>query len=241
LVRPLVGTEKETTIGEDDKQHFQLLEGYYITHVFPYLKRPQWTICINGRMTAAGELAYPVLDKTPVMNFCSLFHNVLQGGCQLLKTQTDYKKKALELQTIIHPRHEMKLHLATFLVSNEVFTPTIQALLAHAGPTMSLENGWCLPTLPPVANCTKGPSLEGPNVGIPLVVHGQAPRVQQLAASCVLWGFAVECRLMEPQSSHQHQQRIICRMLIQRGTTHSEVDPEDMLPMAQERPVHLAT
>jgi hypothetical protein len=192
-----------------------------ITHVFPYLKRPQWTICVNGKMAAAGELAYPVLDRTPVMNFNSLFHNLLQGGCQLLKTQTDYKKKASELQTIIHPRHEMKLHLATFLVANEVFTPTIQALLAQAGPTMALENGGCLPTLPPVANWTKGSSLEGPNVGIPLVVHGQALRVQQLAASCVLWGSAVECRLMGSHNSHQHQQRIICRMLIQRGTTHS--------------------
>jgi hypothetical protein len=192
-----------------------------ITHVFPYLKRPQWTICVNGKMAAAGELAYPVLDKTPVMNFNTLFHNILQGGCQLLKTQTDYKKKASELQTLIHPRHELKLHMASFLVSNEVFTPTIQALLAQAGPTMSLENGGCLPTLPPVANWTKGSSLEGPNVGIPLVVHGQALRVQQLAASCVLWGSAVESRLMGAPSSHPNQQRIICRMLIQRGTTHS--------------------
>ncbi|KAG7359446.1 Beige/BEACH domain containing protein [Nitzschia inconspicua] len=208
-----------------------------ITHVFPYLKRPQWTICVNGRMISAGELPYPVLDKTPVMNFNTLFNNVLQGGCQLLKTQTDFTKKASELQTLIHPRHELRLHLASFLVSNEVFTPTIQALLAQAGPTMSLENGGCLPTLPPVANWTKGSSLEGPNVGIPLVVHGQALRVQQLSASCVLWGSAVESRLMGANRSLHNQQRVICRMLIQRGTTHSA----PRVGLVQPTPPHTGT
>ena len=193
-----------------------------ISHVFPYLKRPHWTICVNGKIAASGELAYPVLEKTPVMNFNTLFQNVVDGGCQLLKTQssTDYKRKASDLQSMIHPRHELKLHLATFLLSNEVFTPTIQALLAQAGPTMSLENGAFIPILPPVANWSKGSSLEGPNVGIPLVVHGQALRVQQLAASCILWGSAVEARLLG-RSGGQQQQRIICRMTIQRGTTHS--------------------
>ncbi|KAL3924923.1 MAG: hypothetical protein SGILL_000744 [Bacillariaceae sp.] len=192
-----------------------------ISHVFPYLKRPQWSMCVNGRLAASGELGYPVLDKTPVMNFNTLFHNLLDGGCQMLRTTTDYKKKASDLQTMIHPRHEMKMHLATFLVSNESFTPTIQALLSQAGPTMSLENGGCLPTLPPVANWSKGSSLEGPNVGIPLVVHGQALRVQQLAASCILWGSAVEGRLLGRGVHNQQQQRIICRMPVQRGTTHS--------------------
>ena len=201
----------------------ELLENQWsligITHVFPYLKRPHWTMCVNGRVCASGELTYPVLERTPVMNFNTMFHNVCQGGCLLIQDNIpDFKKKASELQSQVHPRLHLKLHLASFVLSNDVFSPTIQALLAQAGPNMSLSGTGGIPILPPIANWSKGSSLEGPNVGIPLVVHGQALTVQQLAASCVLWGSAVEARLFGNQ---RNVQKIVCRMPPKRGTTHN--------------------
>ena len=195
-----------------------------ITHVFPYLKRPHWTLCVNGRITSSGELAYPVLEKTPVLSFNTLFQNICQGGCQIIDdSKPDFKKKASELQTQVYPRYELKLHLASFCLASEAFSPTIQALLAQAGPALSLSSGGCIPILPPVANWTKGSSLEGPNVGIPLVVHGQALTVQQLAHSCVLWGSAVEARLLGGRNdpTKNRVQRIVCRMTPKRGTTHT--------------------
>jgi len=249
-----------------------------ITHVFPYLKRPHWTICVNGKTLAGGELAYPqfITEKLSsrqqrkqqrqqqqneqeqtqsqtyndgVMQFNTLFRNICKGGCEILRTSgsKDCFKKASDLQQTAlngsNPRHHLRLHLSTFLLASEVFSPTIQALLAQAGPTMALQSHGNLPRMPPVANWSKGSSLEGVNVGIPLVVHGQSLRVQQLGASCVLWGSAVESKVVvrlvtvgldaERQQEHyqQHgysnnnysiaQQRIVCWMPLQRGTTHS--------------------
>jgi hypothetical protein len=193
-----------------------------ITHVFPYLKRPHWTICINGRVKATGELLYPVLDLTPVMQFNTLFQNVVGGGAIVYNDEEDSRKTASELQTQIHLRLKLSLHLASFSLSNEALSSTIQALLAQAGPTISLQQDGALPTLPPVSNWSKGSSLEGPNVGIPMVVHGQALQLQQLASACVLWGSAVEARLFgNSGGQHGSVQRIICRMLPRRGTTRS--------------------
>ena len=213
-----------------------------ITHVFPYLKRPHWTLCVNGRVKAQGELAYPSTTtgtleqplRNPNMNFNTLLQDPVKGGCTVLssfrkrgQSKPDSAKKASELQTQVHyPRHGLKLHLASFLLSNDAFSPTVQALLAQAGPNMSLASHGSVPTLPPVANWSKGSSLEGPNVGIPLVVHGQALTVQQLAATCILWASAVEARLLGRPSSSQSQQqqqkqRIVCRMPPRRGATYN--------------------
>eukprot|EP00934_Nitzschia_sp_Nitz4_P008655 Nitzschia sp. Nitz4//scaffold12_size214221//49825//58278//NITZ4_001488-RA/size214221-processed-gene-0.150-mRNA-1//-1//CDS//3329534984//8645//frame0 len=196
-----------------------------ISHVNPYLKRPHWTLCVNGRVKASGELAYPVLDRTPIMTHNTLLENSVEGGCTLLPLdlRPDTAKKASELQNQVYARHVLKLHLATFCLANESFTPTVQALLAQAGPNMSLGSNGCLPPLPPVANWSKGSSLEGPNVGIPLVVHGQSLTVQQLAGTCVLWGSAVESRLLGRQYTSEGGsiQRIVCRMPIRRGTTNN--------------------
>lgn len=190
-----------------------------ITHVFPYLKRPHWTICVNGRVKATGELVYPVLDLTPVMQFNTLFQNVVGGGAMVYNDAEDSRKTASELQTQIHSRLKLFLHLASFSLSNDALSSTIQALLAQAGPAISLQQNGALPTLPPVSNWSKGSSLEGPNVGIPLVVHGQALQLQQLAGSCVLWGSALEARLLG--NNNASVQRIICRMPPRRGTTRS--------------------
>jgi hypothetical protein len=189
-----------------------------ITHVFPYLKRPHWTLCVNGRVTATGELLYPVLDKTPIMSFNTLFQNIVSGGAMVLDEDVvtpDHKKTASELQSTVYPRLKLSLHLASFCLCNDILSSTIQALLAQAGPALTLQNNGALPILPPVANWTKGSSLEGPNVGIPLVVHGQALQLQQVASSCVLWGSAIEARLLGVDG------RIVCRMPHQLGTTHN--------------------
>ena len=200
----------------------ELVEGEWsligITHVFPYLKRPHWTLCVNGRVCSSGELTYPFLERTPVMSFNTLFRNACQGGCIVTNDHTpDAQLSASDLQHQVQTRLGLNLHLASFGLCNDVFSPTIQALLAQAGPSMSL-NGTGIPILPPVPNWSKGSSLEGPNVGIPLVVHGQALTVQQLVASCVLWGSAMDARLL---GGNVRGQKIVCRMPQRRGTTHT--------------------
>jgi hypothetical protein len=192
-----------------------------ISHVFPYLKRPHWTLCVNGRICGAGELTYPVLDRTPVMNFNTLFKDACHGGIMYVQdSRPDAEKTASELQNQVFPKHELQLHLASYCLTCDTIGPTIQAILAQSGPAMSLMNGGHIPILPPLANWTKGSSLEGPNVGIPLVVHGQAITVQQLSASCILWGSAINARLLGRQTSNRVQ-RIVCRMPLRRGATHS--------------------
>ena len=237
-----------------------------ITHVNPYLKCPQWSLCINGKTIASGELWYPHCapenrtttgrggggrnTNSSVLNYNTLFRNVTAGGCAMLRrTQTgqDCAQNASALQAaqqleqegaVPLPRYPLAFHVASFCVAaNEVFTPTIQALLAQAGPTMTVQAQGRVPQLPPVANWSKGSSLEGPNVGIPLVVHGQSLRLQQLSSACRVYGTALESQLRygqpAPRSSQdppqqpqlpqlpQHQQHIVCRMPRPRGTTHS--------------------
>lgn len=223
-----------------------------ITHVFPYLKRPHWSICVNGKTVAGGELAYPQLSSysnhynrnlnhlqpqhhsnNGFLTCNTLFKEVVDGGCEIIKTRAnDCQKKASDLQLTAlggNSRHHLNLHLATFLLANEAFSPTVQALLAQAGPALSLQAGGAMPQLPPVANWSKGSSLEGPNVGIPLVVHGQGLRVQQLSAACVLWGCATESRVQyggtstsgNSPMSRKPQQEILCKMILPKGTTHS--------------------
>ena len=192
-----------------------------ITHVYPYLKRPHWTVCVDGRIAASGELLYPVLDKSPLMQFNTLFKNVVENGATVHDEVSDAKKTASELQCQVHQRLKLSLHLASFCLSNEALSSTIQALLAQAGPALSLQQNGAIPLLPPIANWTKGSSLEGPNVGIPLVVHGQALQLQQLASSCVVWGSAIEARLLGSNDALRATvQRIICRMPDRHGTTH---------------------
>mmetsp|Transcript_2502 Transcript_2502/g.5943 ORF Transcript_2502/g.5943 Transcript_2502/m.5943 type:complete len:2797 (-) Transcript_2502:151-8541(-) len=192
-----------------------------ITHVFPYLKRPHWTLCVNGRVCGSGELTYPILDRTPVMNFNTLLKDICHGGVEYIEDQkSDAQKTASELQNQIFPKHKLEFHLASYCLACDSFGPTIQAILAQAGPSCSIMNGGHIPQLPPLANWTKGSSLDGPNVGIPLVVHGQAITVQQLSASCMLWGSAIDARILGRQSKNRGQ-RTACRMQFRRGTTHS--------------------
>ncbi len=218
-----------------------------ITHVFPYLKRPHWSICVNGKTMAGGELEYPQMNThgnhyqrnqfhrheyhvpEGFLSCNTLFKEIVDGGCEIIKTRAnDYRKKASDLQQNSlggNPRHYLNLHLASFLLANEAFSPTVQALLAQAGPTMSLQSFGGMPQLPPVANWSKGSSLEGPNVGIPLVVHGQGLRVQQLSTSCVLWGCATESKMAYARNpttaGSKPQQEILCKMRLPKGTTHS--------------------
>ena len=192
-----------------------------ITHVYPYLKRPHWSVCVNGSMVANGELKYPVLDRTPIMQFNTLFQNLLQGGAIVHNAAADVKKTASELQTMVYPRLKLNLHLASFCLCKEALPTTMQALLAHAGPALALQQHGALPTLPPIANWSKGSSLEGPNVGIPLIVHGQALQLQQVASSAVLWGSAVMARMLGANhpGSNGSIQRVIVRMPHKLGTT----------------------
>jgi hypothetical protein len=77
-------------------------------------------------------------------------------------------------------------------------SPVVQAVVAEAGPVTAQQKfGRIVPTLPPVANWTKGCSLAGgPKVGIPLTVHGAALEVQQVAASVQFCASAATARIL---------------------------------------------
>lgn len=79
----------------------------------------------------------------------------------------------------------LTLDVAAVSLYSVAISAIVQAVVAEAGPCTGQQKfGHIIPTLPPVANWTKGCSLAGgPKVGIPLTVHGAALPVQQMAAS----------------------------------------------------------
>lgn len=53
-----------------------------MTHTFPYLKRPQWSVCVNGQVMGSGELPYPVVEGT-YMSHNTLLQNTCQTGVRV--------------------------------------------------------------------------------------------------------------------------------------------------------------
>lgn len=184
------------------------------THVYPYLKRPVWTVVVDGLIAQTPtELHYPVLSESSsskhrhhlrTMDYCTVLQNVTAGGAlvmdvtdtalldQSTNSKSDDQKTASQLAaeaaawvsgplTVL----DMQLDVAAVSLYAEAISHVVQAVLCEAGPvTAQQKYGRILTTLPPVANWTKGCSLQGgPKVGVPLTVHGTALEIQQLSGS----------------------------------------------------------
>jgi hypothetical protein len=102
------------------------------THVFPYLKRPAWTVTVDGEAIGTGELSYPMLiekrNSPTTMEHNTVLHNLVSDGFQL--------------------------HVAALSLYPLSIGSGIQAVVAEAGVNMALtsRDGRVLPLLPPVAN-----------------------------------------------------------------------------------------
>jgi len=199
------------------------------THIFPYLKRPQFTLTVNGNVVGTGELEYPnnlqiANDNVVLQNICcggllvpttpSKSNNHNNGNDTVAKdadkseaTVTEQVGSTNAASSLTEPvntvvnRRSLVTDLSSFGLYPVSVSPTIQSLLFEAGPT-SVINGRMLPLIPAVANWNKGSSIEaGPKVGIPLIVHGVAPEIQQLATTVVMCFDAVHSTLLDESRS----------------------------------------
>ena len=137
-----------------------------MTHVFPYLKRPQWSLSVNGETIALGDLPYPSLDHLTGKNAARNMALTLGGWTGKLSSWAIYQ---------------------------DPIPPEAIALVAEAGPSISNSEqpGFVIPRVPPVANTSKGYSLDGRSkVGCCLLVHPLSQALQPLVDSHVIgWGF----------------------------------------------------
>jgi hypothetical protein len=165
-----------------------------ISHVFPYLQRPTWTCTVNGQVLGKGELTYPSLDQNnSMMDHNTIWSHVseqvvvLQDNddndndddpiqSPLANLTTSSTSSTTTTKTRVHFQIQ---HVC--LYQDIPMLPSWQALVAEAGVALCAQQvGHVLPTLPPIANWTKGnSSLEGGQVGVPLIVHSLALEVQR--------------------------------------------------------------
>ena len=210
------------------------------THVFPYLKRPQWSLCVNGTTIGVGDLPYP---QTNVMDSNTLWQNLVVGGVlcatntRTRETNNDASASASSITTITKP---LVLDVAACSIYPSQVSPALQAVLCEAGVTFATQSP--TPWLPPIANWAKGSSIEaGPKVGIPLAVHPSAPQLQQLAGTLLVGVSASHAQRLgdhytttttssssttndptQPQQQQQHQQiqqRLVCPIGATGGNT----------------------
>ena len=169
-----------------------------ISHIFPYLKRPQWMVSVDGSSMGVVDVPYPVMDSNVSMGYCTLLSNITQGGISILsKEQDDSKKKASELnESCKKTYYSITMNVASISVYPDVIPPPMLALLSSAGPQLSLQShGKIITLLPPVDNWTKGSSLRGVNVGIPLGVSGGALELQRLSSKSVYFFSAANAKV----------------------------------------------
>lgn len=206
------GGSSSTNFSSWTQQTLELTENTWhlvgCSHVYPYLKRPMWTVSVDGKNLSTGpaELHYPVLHETRklqrAMEDCQVLQNITAGGAQLMDITpaSDDQKPASQLQAEAvaqsGPVCKLMLDLASLSIYNDAVPLNVQAILADSGPSFSQQqNGACI--LPPVPNWTKGCSLSaGPKVGIPLTVHGLALDVQRLSGSLVFSATATSTKVL---------------------------------------------
>ena len=168
------------------------------SHSFPYLKRPEWTVTVNGNLVGRAELSYPIVDQP--LQHSSVLHNLCSGGARVLQpsTKSDDQKSASELaQKPLSELHSLHFELATLAIHSEIIESDLQALLYSGGPTLSLQHyGKIVTPLPPIDNWTKGSSLHGSNVGIPIAVDKLALEVQHLTDSVVHYFGATHAKVL---------------------------------------------
>jgi hypothetical protein len=190
------------------------------SHTNPYLKRPYWSVSVDGKLVGQGEFTFPSPEEA-LMEYNALLQNVVVGGA-VVQPETagrpDDQRPASELvKAPPGPTLALELDVASLALYSQPIGASLQALVAEAGPQLSLQKaGRVLATLPPVANWSKGSSLDGPKVGIPLTVHSAALELQRLASSLVFGVAASEVRILGQTGSSQ---RLVCPMVILPGTT----------------------
>ena len=211
-----------------------------INHTFPYLKRPVWSIAVDGLVQGQGELAYPICENKVEMEDNQVLHNVVVGGAEqeAIPDKTDDQKSASELNAKPPPeRIGLELDLASLALYPDPISTSIQAVVAEAGPNLSLQKGGrILPTLPPIPNWSKGSSMEGPKVGIPLTVHSAALDLQRLSGKFIFGISALSARVLGEVGSSQ---RLVCPLSLVAGSTESTprvglVRPAEPIRLAEE-------
>ena len=233
-----------------------------LQHAAPYLKRPYWSVSVDGRLAGQGELKYPTIQPSPtnttsdMLDYNAVLQNVVVGGATVEtpkdksdqdnnrntgkgdgntnENKPDHQKSATELnQKDTKQGKDMKdtepktlplwLDVASVALYGQVISPSMQALVAEAGPNLSLQKGGrILATLPPVANWSKGSALQGPKVGIPLTVHSAALELQRLASQFVFGVTATEMRVLGVNDSGDGRtttRRLVCPAVVLAGTT----------------------
>jgi len=215
------------------KNKWQLLG---ISHVYPYLKPSMLVLTVNGTVVSQGELAYPVVDNHVVMEYASLFTNIGSGGVHVL-SKSDDKTPASQLHTLSFSNCVLKWQVATIALYPDAICPEFQAILANAGVALSLQQeGRILCPLPPIANATKGSTLDshgGPSVGIPLCTHSLALELQHEISRVVLYVSATNAQVLKT--------RIVCPFLLYGG--HYESTPkvglmQPSVPLMVEAAIH---
>lgn len=194
-------------------------------HAYPYLKRPYWSVSVDGKVVGQGTLDYPALvDAAANMDYNACLQNIVVGGARVMTENNihrgkDDEKPASQLSAPAEgPTVALQLDVAAVALYNQVLGQALQALAAEAGPGLALQQGGrILPTLPPVANWHKGSSMEGPKVGIPLTVHSTALELQRLSASALV--FAVSATAARVLGQTGPSQRLVCPQLAISGTT----------------------
>ena len=144
------------------------------SHVFPYLKRPCWTVTLDGLEVGSGELQYPLLNVVQQQQQSQDQQTQPQQQQHVVQTS---KKKSMEYNYLLHhvvtpavvdtknesststttttsTTRPWQLDLAAVSLYPEHIPANLQALCAEAGPNLCLQtaDGRILPTLPPVCN-----------------------------------------------------------------------------------------
>lgn len=175
------------------------------SHVCPYLKRPQWTVSVNGLVVFSAELEYPsvpggsgalmsstwnktaaggavaaaasIPSSTMTMQDNVVLQNIVAGGI-LCKDDNKDNATTTTKSTI----RSLTMNIASLAVYPDVVPSHIQAVLAASANGSCLTPWSVIPTIPPIPNWSKGSSVnEGlPKVGTPLMVHASALEIQKL-------------------------------------------------------------
>ena len=162
-----------------------------ISHNFPYLKRPQFCITVNGTTQGIGELTYPVVDNGVIFEYATLFGN-MGGNVRVVGTREDDKLTASQLatpqSTSTTTTSLQQWQVASVALHPDAIPSNLQALLADAGVCLSLQQqGRIVVPLAPISNSSKGSSLDGgPSTGTPLVNFGQLALDLQRSVSRVV-------------------------------------------------------
>ncbi|GKY94445.1 hypothetical protein MPSEU_000410300 [Mayamaea pseudoterrestris] len=174
-----------------------------LSHVCPYLKRPQWSVTVDGSVLFSSELDYPTLStasklstnsEASMMQSHVYFQNICAGGilCEhdngvtttaatsFNTSISNFDDSLRNVKSTIRP---FSLDVSGLGVYPDAISPNVLAVVAASTRGSCLTSFGMIPCIPPVANWSKGSSAsEGlPKVGIPLMVHATCLDIQKLS------------------------------------------------------------